>query len=73
MYFQTESREMPKQSRKEDRVKGMPMKPVFLPETKGSKPSDIVPKGDEVSQRFKRTVVKEMIKSGMAVKRNVPK
>ena len=51
----------------------MPMKPVFLPEMKGSKPSDIVPKGDEVSQRFKRAVVKEMIKSGMAVKRNVPK
>ena len=64
---------MPKQSRKEDRVKGMPMKPVFLPEMKGSKPSDIVPKGGEVSQRFKRAVVKEIIKSGMAVKRNVPK
>ena len=64
---------MPKQSSKEDRVKGMPMKPVFLPEMKGSKPSDIVPKGDEVSQRFKRAVVKEMIKSGMAIKKNVPK
>ena len=73
MYFQTESREMPKRLRKEDRVKGMPMKPVFLPKTKASKPSDTVPKGDEVSQRFKRAVVKEMIKSGMAVKRNVPK
>ena len=64
---------MPKRSRKEDRTKGMPMKPVFLPEMKGSKPSDIVSKGDEVSQRFKRTVIKEMIKSRMAVKRNVLK
>ena len=64
---------MPKRSRKEDRAKGMPMKPVFLLETKGNKPSDIGPKGDEVSQRFKRAVVKEMIKSGMAIKRNVPK
>ena len=64
---------MPKRSRKEDRVKGMPMKPVFLLEMKGSKPSDIGPKGDEVSQRFKRAVIKEMIKSSMAVKRNVPK
>ena len=64
---------MPKRSRKEDRAKGMPMKPVFLPEMKGSKPRDIGPKGDEVSQRFKRAIVKEMIKSGMAVKRNVPK
>ena len=54
-------------------MKGMPMKPVFLPEMKGSKPSDIGPKGDEVSQRFKRAVIKEMIKSGMAIKRNVPK
>ena len=66
---------MPKQSRKEDRVKGMPVQPVFILEKKGSKPSDIVeiPKGDEVSQRFKRSVIKEMLKSGMAVKRNVPK
>ena len=39
----------------------------------GSKPSDICPKGDEVSQRFKRAVVKEMIKNSMAIKRNVPK
>ena len=64
---------MPKRLRKEDRAKGMPMKPVFLLEMKGSKPSNIGPKGDEVSQRFKRAVVNEMIKGGMAVKRNVPK
>ena len=64
---------MPKRSRKEERAKGMPMKPVFLPETKGGKPSNIGPKGDEVSQRFKRAIIKEMIKSGMPVKRNVPK
>ena len=56
-------------------MKGMPVQPVFILEKKGSKPSDIVeiPKGDEVSQRFKRSVIKEMLKSGMAVKRNVPK
>ena len=56
-------------------MKGMLVQPVFLPEKKGSKPSDIVeiPKGDEASQRFKRSVVKEMLKSGMAVRRNVPK
>ena len=64
---------MLKRSRKEDRAKGMPMQPVFLPEMKGSKPRDICPKGDEVSQRFKRAVIKEMIKSGMAIKRNFPK
>ena len=66
---------MPKWSRKEDRVKGMPVQPVFLMEKKGSKPRDTVeiPKGDEVSQRFKRSVIKEMIKSGLAVRRNVPK
>ena len=75
MYFQTESQEMPKRSRKKDRAKGMPVQPVFLPEMKGSKPSDTVkiPKGDEVSQRFKKSVVKEMIKSRLAVRRNVPK
>ena len=50
---------MPKRSRKEDRAKGMPMKPVFLPEMKGSKPSDIVPKGDEVSQRLKELSLKK--------------
>ena len=64
---------MPKRSRKEDRAKGMPMQPVFLPGT--TKPSDTVaiPKGDEVSETFKRSVVKEMFKSGLAVRRKVPK
>ena len=67
---------MPKRSRKEDRAKGMPVQPVFLPEKKGTtKPSDTVaiPKGDEVSETFKRSVVKEMFKSGLAVRRKVPK
>ena len=66
---------MPKWSRKEDRVKGMPVQPVFLPEKKGTKPSDTVaiPKGDEVSETFKKSVVKEMIKSGLVVRRKVPK
>ena len=66
---------MPKRSRKEDRVKGMPVQPVFLLEKKGNKPSNTaeIPKGDKVSQRFKRSMVKEMLKSGMAVRRNVPK
>ena len=51
----------------------MPVQLVFLPKKKGKKPSDIVeiPKGDEASQSFKRSVVKEMLKSGMAVRRNV--
>ena len=65
---------MPRQSRREDRAKGMPVQLVFLPE-KGKKPSDIVeiPKGDQALQSFKRSVVKEMLKSGMAVRRNVCK
>ena len=52
MYFQMESQEMPRQSRREDWVKGMPVQPVFLPEKKGKKPSDTVeiPKGDQASQ-----------------------
>ena len=66
---------MPRQSRREDQVKGMPVQPVFLPEKKGKKPSDIVdiPKGDQASQSFKKLVVKEMLKSGMAVRRNISK
>ena len=53
----------------------MPVQPVFLPERKGKKPSNIVeiPKGDEVSQSFKRSVVKEILKSGMAVRKNISK
>ena len=45
---------------------------VFIPAKKGKKPSDIVdiPKGDQVSQSFKKSVVKEMLKSRMAVRRN---
>ena len=41
----------------------------------GEKPSDIVeiPKGDQASQSFKRSVVKEMFKSRMAVRRNISK
>ena len=51
------------------------MQPVFLLDKKGKKPSDIVeiPKGDQASQSFKRLVVKEMLKSGMAVKKNISK
>ena len=75
MYFQMESSQMPKRSRREDWAKGMPVQPVFLAEKKGNKPSDIVeiPKGDEASQSFKTLVVKEMLKSGMTVRRNVSK
>ena len=53
----------------------MPVQPVFLLEKKGKKPSDIVdiPKGDQASQSFKNSVVKEMLKSGMAVRRNISK
>ena len=66
---------MPRRSRREDWAKGMPVRPVFLLGKKGKKPSDIVevPKGDQASQSFKRSVVKEMPKSGMAVRRNVSK
>ena len=66
---------MPRHSRRDDWAKGMPVQPVFLPEKKGKKPSDIVevPKGDQASQSFKRRVVKEMLKSGMATRRNVSK
>ena len=65
---------MPRRSRREDRAKGIPVQPVYIPEKKGKKPSDMeIPKGDQASQSFKRSVVKEMLKSGMAVKRNVSK
>ena len=52
----------------------MPVQPVFLPEKKGIKPSDTIeiPKGDQASQSFKRSVDKEMLKSGM-VKQKVYK
>ena len=65
---------MPRRSRREDRAKGMPVQLVFLPEKKGKKPSDTIeiPKGDQTSQSFKRSVVKEMLKSGM-VKQKVSK
>ena len=45
----------------------MPVQPVFLPEKKGKKPSNTIeiPKGYQASQSFKRSVVKEMLKSGM--------
>ena len=51
------------------------MQPVYIQEKKGKRPSDKVeiPKGDQASPRFKRSVVKEMLKSGMAVRRNVSK
>ena len=51
------------------------MQLVFIPDRKGKKPSNIVeiPKDDQASQSFKRSVVKEMLKSGMAVRRNVSK
>ena len=73
-----ESREMPRRSRREDRAKGMPVQPVFIPQKKGKKPSDTVetveiPKGDQASESFKCSVVKEMIKSGLAVRQNVSK
>ena len=69
---------MPRQSRREDWAKGMPVQPVFIPQKKGKKPSDTVetveiPKGDQASESFKRSVVKEMIKSGLAVRKNVSK
>ena len=66
---------MPKRSRREDRAIGMPVQLVFLPEKKGKKPSDIVeiPKGDQASQSFKRSVVKEMLKSRLAVRKNISK
>ena len=66
---------MPRRSRREDRAKGIPVQPVYIPEKKGKKPSDIVeiPKGDQASQNFKRSVVKEILKSRMAVRRNVSK
>ena len=65
---------MPRRSRREDWVKGMPVQLVFLPEKKGKKPSDTIemPKGDQASQSFKRSVVKGMLKSGM-VKQKVSK
>ena len=65
---------MPRRSRREDQAKGMPVPLVFLPEKKGKKPSDTIeiPKGDQASQSFKRSVVKEMPKSGM-VKQKVSK
>ena len=65
---------MPRRSRREDQAKGMPVQLVFLPEKKGKKPSDTIeiPKGDQASQSFKRSVVKEMLKSGM-VKQKVSK
>ena len=55
-------------------MKGMPGQPVFLPEKKGKKSSDTIeiPKGDQASQSFKRSAVKEMLKSRM-VKRKVTK
>ena len=54
----------------------MPVQPVFIPQKKGKKPSDTVetveiPKGDQASESFKRSVVKEMVKSGLAVRRYV--
>ena len=66
---------MPRRSRREDLAKGIPVQLVYIPEKKGKKPSDIVeiPKGDQASQSFKRSVVKEMLKSEMAVRRNVSK
>ena len=65
---------MPRRSRREDWVKGMPAQLVFLPEKKGKKPSNTIeiPKGDQASLSFKRSVVKEMLKSRM-VKRKVSK
>ena len=65
---------MLRRSRREDRVKGMPVQPVFLPEKKGKKPSDTIeiPKGDQAFQSFKRSEVKEMLKSRM-VKQKVTK
>ena len=74
MYFQMESQEMPRRSRREDQAKGMPVQLVFLPEKKEKKPSDTIeiPKGDQASQSFKRSVVKVMLKSGM-VKQKVSK
>ena len=66
---------MPRRSRREDWATGIPVQPVYIQEKKGKRPSDIVeiPKGDQASQSFKRSVVKEMLKSGMAVRRNVSK
>ena len=66
---------MPRRSRREDRAKGIPVQPVYIREKKGKRPRDKVeiPKGDQASQSFKRSVVKEMLKSGMAVRRNVSK
>ena len=66
---------MPRRSRREDLAKGIPVQLVYIPEKKGKKPSDIVEisKGDQASQSFKRSVVKEMLKSEMAVRRNVSK
>ena len=64
---------MPRQSRREDQAKGMPVQPVFLPQKKGKQPSNTVdtveiPKGDQASESFKHSVVKEMLKSGLAVR-----
>ena len=66
---------MPKRSWREDWAKSMPLQPVLLPEKKGKKPSDIVeiPKGDPASQSFNSSVVKEMFKSGLAVRKNISK
>ena len=74
MYFQAESQEMPRRSRREDWAKGMPVQPVFLPQKKGKKTSDtVIPKGDQASESFKCSVVNEMIKSGLVVRRQVTK
>ena len=48
---------------------------IYSGEEEGKKPSDIVdiPQGDKASQSFKKSVANEMLKSGMAVRRNISK
>ena len=65
---------MPRRSRREDRAKACQCSWYSFLKRKGKKPSDTIeiPKGDQASHSFKRSVVNEMLKSGM-VKRKVSK
>ena len=49
-------------------AKGMPLKPTY-PEEKGKASDIVIPPGNEASVRFKKSVVKEILKSGMVVKK----
>ena len=56
---------MPRQSRKEDQAKGIPVHPVLIPE-KGKKPSDIVeiPKVTRHHKALKDRLLKRCLRVG---------